>query len=126
MLYVWDITTGEVVYSRKTEYVCFCAVWGDISPPTKNNRYPSYLLCTAFESEVLMHDLVFDIRSMSYTLETMKLQLPNSGLHRRYACGVVHGDSLICGEFLYLRCGSWRPRLGRLSVHDAYQFFTTT
>ena len=41
---------------------------------------------------------VFDIRSMSYALETMKLQLPNSGLHRRYACGVVHGDSLLCGK----------------------------
>eukprot|EP00395_MALV-II_sp_L67-2_P000232 gene232-383_t len=96
-LYVWDMTTGEVVYSRRTEHVCFLAIWGDVTPPTASNRYPSYLLCTAYESEILMHDLVFDIKSMSYVLETAKVQLPAAGLHRKHVVGTIVRDALITG-----------------------------
>mmetsp|Transcript_13532 Transcript_13532/g.33226 ORF Transcript_13532/g.33226 Transcript_13532/m.33226 type:complete len:634 (+) Transcript_13532:86-1987(+) len=97
---IWDVTTGEVVYDRNTETVCYMAVWGDVIPPTSGgngNRYPSYLLCTTYESEVLMHNLVFDIRSMSYVLETVKFQLPPSGLHRKHVCGCIANDQLITG-----------------------------
>ncbi len=91
MIYIWDITTGEVVYNRKTEHNCFLAIWGDIIPPDANSRYPSYRLCTAYESELLLHDLVFDIRSMSYVVETGKLMLPPSGLHRKHVVGTILG-----------------------------------
>ncbi|OLP80372.1 WD repeat-containing protein 16 [Symbiodinium microadriaticum] len=30
MLYVWDVSTGEVVYNRRTESPCFLGVWGPI------------------------------------------------------------------------------------------------
>ncbi|CAD7928444.1 unnamed protein product [Amoebophrya sp. A120] len=94
---IWDVTTGEVVYDRQTETVCHMVCWGEVVPPNANNRYPSYLLCTTYESEVLMHDLIFDIRSMSYLLETAKFQLPPSGLHRKHTCGLIQGDQLITG-----------------------------
>ena len=97
MMFIWDVTTGETVYSRKTESVCSVATWGPVLPPHSANRYPSYLLCTAFESEVLLHDLVFDIRTMCYALESAKVQLPAAGLHRRHLCGLVCGDSFITG-----------------------------
>jgi len=132
-------------YSRRTEHVCFLAIWGDVTPPTASNRYPSYcceilclvdsfslppqlhwrsncrkdhpetpiytstisqgfphhttryLLCTAYESEILMHDLVFDIKSMSYVLETAKVQLPAAGLHRKHVVGTIVRDALITG-----------------------------
>ena len=38
----------------------------------------SYTLCTAYESEVMKHELVFDIRNMCYTLESTKIKLRKS------------------------------------------------
>lgn len=97
MIYVWDVTTGEIIYSRKTELTCFLACWGAVTPPGNGNRYPSYTLCTAFESEILMHDILFDIRSMCYVLETAKVQLPSAGLHRKHVVGLISGEFLMTG-----------------------------
>ena len=57
-LYIWDVTTGEVVYSRKTEGVCHLVVWGDMLEASAESRYPSYILCSAFESEVTVISII--------------------------------------------------------------------
>jgi cilia- and flagella-associated protein 52 len=40
MIYIWDVTTGEVVYGRKTESICTVATWGPIKEPGNGSRYP--------------------------------------------------------------------------------------
>merc|ERR1719158_912881 len=94
MNYVWDVSTGESIYSRRTETPCFLGVWGPIIEGAQS-RYPSYILCTAYDNQILSHHIDFDIRTMCYTLHTDKLQLPSSGLQRKHICGVVHDDYLI-------------------------------
>lgn len=94
MIFVWDVSTKEVVYSRRTESPCFLSVWGTM---VESGRYPSYLLATTYDSQVLMHRMAFDIRSMCYALASDSVQLPPSGLQRKHICGLIRGDFLITG-----------------------------
>eukprot|EP00437_Effrenium_voratum_P020813 CAMPEP_0181448042 /NCGR_PEP_ID=MMETSP1110-20121109/26935_1 /TAXON_ID=174948 /ORGANISM="Symbiodinium sp., Strain CCMP421" /LENGTH=623 /DNA_ID=CAMNT_0023572177 /DNA_START=6 /DNA_END=1874 /DNA_ORIENTATION=+ len=86
MLYVWDVST--------TESPCFLGVWG---PILETGRYPSYQLCTTYDSQVLYHLMSFDMRSMSYSLGSDAMQFPPSGLQRKHICGLVVADFLITG-----------------------------
>eukprot|EP00438_Fugacium_kawagutii_P018943 Skav232070 [mRNA] locus=scaffold1176:172271:201562:- [translate_table: standard] len=102
MIFVWDVSTGEVVYNRRrgtrpeTESPCFLGVWGPILDVSA--RYPSYQLCTTYDSQVLYHVMKFDMRSMCYTLDSDAMQFPPSGLQRKHICGMVNGDFLITGS----------------------------
>mmetsp|Transcript_71406 Transcript_71406/g.209626 ORF Transcript_71406/g.209626 Transcript_71406/m.209626 type:complete len:624 (-) Transcript_71406:115-1986(-) len=96
-IFIWDVSTGETVYHRRTESPCFLACWGAINEPQKGSRYPSYQLCATFDSQVLSHTMSFDIKTMSYTLSTEAMQFPPSGLQRKYMCGLVRGDFLLTG-----------------------------
>jgi len=96
MLFVWDMSTCEVVYSRKTDTPLFAGVWGPLQQST-TSRYPSYNLMTAFDTQVLTHELAFDLRSMSYALQSNKCQTPASGLQRKHVAAIVLGDLLITG-----------------------------
>ena len=69
----------EVVYSRRTESPCLLALWGPIMEPSAGSRYPSYMLCTAYDNLVLKHHMDFDIRSMSYALGSEPMQFPSAG-----------------------------------------------
>jgi len=95
MIFVWDVSTGEVVYSRRTESPCFLGVWGPMLD--SGGRYPSYLLCTTYDNQVLVHTMAFDIRSMCYTLNSEVVQFPSAGLQRKHICGLTRGDFLITG-----------------------------
>lgn len=95
MIFVWDVSTSEVVYSRRTESPCFLGVWGPIQDT--GGRYPAYQLCTTYDSQVFCHVMSFDIRSMCYTLSSDVMQFPPSGLQRKHICGVVIGDFLVTG-----------------------------
>lgn len=95
MIFVWDVSTGEVVYNRRTESPCFLGVWGPILD--LSGRYPSYQLCTTYDSQVLYHVMKFDMRSMCYTLDSDAMQFPPSGLQRKHICGMINGDFLITG-----------------------------
>mmetsp|Transcript_131870 Transcript_131870/g.328804 ORF Transcript_131870/g.328804 Transcript_131870/m.328804 type:complete len:622 (+) Transcript_131870:90-1955(+) len=97
MIYVWDVSTGETVYSRRTESPCFLAVWGPMIEAPSGGRYPSYQLCTTYDSLVLVHQMSFDIRSMCYTLSSDAVQFPPSGLQRKHICGLVRDNLLITG-----------------------------
>lgn len=94
-IFVWDVSTGEVVYNRRTESPCFLGVWGPMQDTS--GRYPSYQLCTTYDSQVFSHTMSFDIRSMCYTLSSDAMQFPPSGLQRKHICGLVLGDYLITG-----------------------------
>jgi len=95
MIFVWDVSTGEQVYSRRTESPCFLGAWGPIVDA--GGRYPSYQLCTTYDSQVFVHSVAFDIRSMCYKLESETVQFPSAGLQRKHLCGIVRGDYLITG-----------------------------
>lgn len=95
MIFVWDVQTAEVIYSRRTESPCYMAVWGPVLDT--NSRYPSYQLCTTFDSQVLVHLMSFDVRSMCYALTSDPMQIPASGLQRKYLCGLVKGGFLLAG-----------------------------
>lgn len=95
MMFVWDVSTGEVVYSRRTESACFLGVWGPILDT--GGRYPAYQLCTAYDSQLLIHQLAFDVRSMCYALSSDAVQFPPAGLQRKHMCGLVVDDFLITG-----------------------------
>eukprot|EP00927_Polykrikos_kofoidii_P038705 TRINITY_DN33117_c0_g1_i1.p1 TRINITY_DN33117_c0_g1~~TRINITY_DN33117_c0_g1_i1.p1 ORF type:complete len:626 (-),score=90.66 TRINITY_DN33117_c0_g1_i1:168-2045(-) len=95
MIFVWDVSTGEVVYSRRTEGVCFLGVWGPID--SSSGRYPSYMLCTAYDSQVFVHYLAFDVKCMGYALQSEAMQFPSSGLQRKHVCGLTRGDFLLTG-----------------------------
>eukprot|EP00747_Dinoflagellata_sp_TGD_P166792 gnl/TRDRNA2_/TRDRNA2_190139_c0_seq1.p1 gnl/TRDRNA2_/TRDRNA2_190139_c0~~gnl/TRDRNA2_/TRDRNA2_190139_c0_seq1.p1 ORF type:complete len:646 (-),score=96.57 gnl/TRDRNA2_/TRDRNA2_190139_c0_seq1:67-1938(-) len=96
-LYVWDLSTGEVVYSRRTESPCFLGVWGPVFEPQPGSRYPSYQLCTAYDNQILVHKMEFDIRSMCYVMSSDAVQMPSSGLQRKHICGVIKDDFLLTG-----------------------------
>lgn len=97
MLVIWDVSTGEAIYSRRTESPCFLCVWGGVIQPEGASRYPSYMLATAYDNQVLLHSLDFDLRSMCYVLTSDKIAFPSSGLQRRHTCGIVSDDFLITG-----------------------------
>lgn len=96
MIFIWDVSTGEVVYSRRLDTVCYLAVWGPLLEPSAGGR-PSYVLCTTTDSQVLTHQLAFDIRSMSYGLTSASMQFPAAGLQRKHMCGLLRDDFLITG-----------------------------
>lgn len=95
MIFVWDVSTGEGVYSRRTESPCSLAVWGPMMDT--QGRYPSYQLCTTYDSQVLVHKMAFDIKTMSYALNSEPVQFPPSGLQRKHICGIVRDDFLLTG-----------------------------
>jgi len=95
MIFVWDVSTGEVVYSRRTESPCFLGVWGDIQDT--GGRYPSYTLCTTYDNQVFVHNMAFDVGRMCYALQTEAVQFPSAGLQRKHMCGLTRGDYLITG-----------------------------
>mmetsp|Transcript_5798 Transcript_5798/g.13787 ORF Transcript_5798/g.13787 Transcript_5798/m.13787 type:complete len:622 (-) Transcript_5798:166-2031(-) len=97
MIFVWDVSSGEVVYSRRTESPCMLTLWGPIMEPTNGGRYPSYMLCTAYDNQILKHQMAFDIRSMSYALSSEPMSFPSSGLQRKHICGLIQGDFLVTG-----------------------------
>mmetsp|Transcript_21963 Transcript_21963/g.62350 ORF Transcript_21963/g.62350 Transcript_21963/m.62350 type:complete len:624 (-) Transcript_21963:81-1952(-) len=97
MIFVWDVSAGEAVYSRRTESVCYLAVWGPLLDPPSGGRHPSYIICTTYDSQVFTHQMAFDIRSMGYALSSNAMQFPPSGLQRKHLCGLVLGDFLITG-----------------------------
>lgn len=97
LLCVWDVSTGEGVYSRKTESPCFLAAWGPIMESPTGSKYPSYLLCTTYDNQVLAHRMDFNVGTMSYHLNSDAMQFPSSGLQRKHRCGLVHGGYLITG-----------------------------
>lgn len=95
MILIWDVSTGEQVYSRRTESPCYVAAWGAIQDT--GGRYPSYTLCTTFDNQVLVHTLAFDIRSMCYALTSDKVEFPASGLQRKHISGIVINEFLLTG-----------------------------
>jgi len=97
MIFVWDVSTAEVVYSRRTESPCSLAVWGPILENPSGGRYPSYQLCTTYDSQVLVHVMSFDIKSMCYSLSSDAVQFPPSGLQRKHICGLVKDGFLLTG-----------------------------
>jgi len=97
MISVWDISTGEVVYNRRTESPCFLATWGPIMESPTGGKYPSYCLCNAYDNYVFVHSMDFSVGTMCYALSSEPMQLPSSGLQRKHICGLVHGGSLITG-----------------------------
>jgi WD40 repeat protein len=94
---IWDISTGEVVYNRRTESPCYFATWGPIMESPTGGKYPSYLLCTTYDNYVFVHSMDFNVGSMSYALSSEAVQFPSSGLQRKHICGLVHGNFLITG-----------------------------
>jgi WD40 repeat protein len=94
MIIIWDVSTGEQVYSRKTESPCFVGAWGPIQD---TGRYPSYTLCTTYDNQVLVHTLAFDIASMCYKPTSDVVQFPSSGLQRKHLSGLVRGEFLLTG-----------------------------
>mmetsp|Transcript_64097 Transcript_64097/g.134763 ORF Transcript_64097/g.134763 Transcript_64097/m.134763 type:complete len:623 (+) Transcript_64097:52-1920(+) len=97
MLCIWDVSTSETVYSRRTESPCYLATWGRMVENPSGNRYPSYELATAYDSQVLIHLMSFDIGTMSYTLSSDPVQMPPAGLQRTHVCGIVRNGFLITG-----------------------------
>jgi len=96
-IYIWDVSTGEVVYNRRTESICCLATWGPIMESPTGGKYPSYSLCTTYDNYVFVHSMDFSIGSMSYALSSDAVQLPSSGLQRKHNCGLVHNGFLITG-----------------------------
>lgn len=96
-IFVWDISTGEVVYNRRTEAPCFLAAWGPIMQSPTGGKYPSYCLCTTYDNSVYVHSMDFNVATMCYSLSTDTVQFPSSGLQRKHVCGLVHNGFLITG-----------------------------
>jgi WD40 repeat protein len=96
-IYVWDISTGEVVYNRRTESPCFLAAWGPIMESPTGGKYPSYCMCTTYDNYVFVHSMDFSVSTMCYGLTSEPVQFPSSGLQRKHICGLVHNGFLITG-----------------------------
>eukprot|EP00397_Hematodinium_sp_SG-2012_P027122 GEMP01028478.1.p1 GENE.GEMP01028478.1~~GEMP01028478.1.p1 ORF type:complete len:641 (+),score=108.23 GEMP01028478.1:163-2085(+) len=96
MIFIWDMSSCEVVYSRHTDTPLFAGVWGPLQT-SSTSRYPTYNVITAFDTQVLVHDLAFDLRSMTYALQTRKFQTPAAGLRRKHVAAIILGDLVITG-----------------------------
>jgi len=91
---VWSMETGERIYSRRTEQCVTMLCMG--SPcVTQGARYPYYQMCTADSQNVLLHRIEFDLRTMSYGLQSDRFQLPASGLQRHYTCGYIRNEEFL-------------------------------
>jgi len=96
-IFIWDISTGEVVYHRRTESPCFLSAWGPIMESPTGGKYPSYCLCTTYDNYVFVHSMDFSVGTMCYGLTSEAVQFPSSGLQRKHTCGLVHNGYLITG-----------------------------
>jgi len=116
MMYVWDMSSCEVVYSRKCESPLHGAVWGP-TVQSETSRYPTYTLMTPFDTNVLINELVFDLRSMAYGMQSHRFQIPAQGLQRKYVVSAIYGDLLLCGTKAGDICVfNWKNRIFRNSL----------
>lgn len=117
MICVWDVSTGEVVYSRRTESPCYLSTWGPIMESPSGGKYPSYILCTTYDSQVSVHRMDFSVGSMCYQMSSEPVAFPSSGLQRKHICGLVHAGYLITGTMAGDMCVfSLQSRVFRTSL----------
>jgi WD40 repeat protein len=83
--FIWDLDTGDLVLSQKPAagQAFSTFAWGSIHEG-RSKRNASYLIATTSASTLLMHLLMFDVKTMHYVLQTSNMQLPSRGFVRRY------------------------------------------
>ena len=94
MVIVVDCSSGELVYSRRTESVCSVCLF--VSVPTPRE----YLFMLLFESLGLSNRMKFDLSVMNYAVSTDKMSTPG-GLYRKPADAVV-----VVGELMLVSSAS--------------------
>lgn len=100
---IWDSKDGSTVYSKRTEQPLLTFAWG----PTRDSnqglpgagKHPSYSLFQAYFAQAQLNNLDFNIASMTYGMTNTGIQLPSTGLTRRYTCSAVsqNGDYAFTG-----------------------------
>lgn len=117
--YIWDLDTGDLVCAQKPAagqaYSTFA--WGSIHEG-RSKRHASYLIATTSAATLLLHLLMFDVKSMHYVLQTSNVQLPSRGFVRRYI------RSQFSGNYEQVYCSTKEGDLAVFNVPNAV--FRTT
>ena len=91
--------------------------WGSIHEG-RSKRHASYLIATTSAATLLLHLLMFDVKSMHYVLQTSNVQLPSRGFVRRYI------RSQFSGNYEQVYCSTKEGDLAVFNVPNAV--FRTT
>jgi WD40 repeat protein len=85
-IFIWDMKSGERVFSRIFEFPITCAFWTTIFLDS-THKYPSYTITLANIHTVTLMTQYFELKTMKYNFKTDKLGTP-LGFSRTYTCGV--------------------------------------
>jgi len=102
-LYVWDLATGEVVFTRKfvlgdqRDGIRFLS-WGPVITSSVSRR-PAYTLAFNVFEKVHVAVLEYDFRIMRYNTIVLNAQMPAAGFVRTYTSGTFDpaGNMVMCG-----------------------------
>lgn len=116
LLFVWDMQVGAMVVGAAA-WVALMACWCppqtgeqlvgkkcaarvtflNWAPVVDTGRRPMYRLCFAFNQQMKVATLRYEVRSMRYAMVEEAFALPSSGFVRDYFVGFCSGDSLCSG-----------------------------
>jgi WD40 repeat protein len=92
-LFIWDMSTGEVVVSKVYLKPITMFAWGEICGTT---RRPEYTFAMSYSLQgidaVSINTLKYDVRSMMFCMEKNDCLLPTTGLIRDYKTSLVTSD----------------------------------
>lgn len=101
-VYIWDLSTGEQIFTKRVgtdeaDAVSFLA-WGPLFSSNVSKR-PAYTLCFSVYDKVHMATVEYDFRVMRYSATIISATSPSTGFARRYSCAQVSpdGSALLCG-----------------------------
>ncbi len=92
-LFIWDMTTGEVIVSKVYLKPITMFAWCDI---VGTGRRPEYTFAMSYSLQgidaVSVNTLKYDVRSMTFCMEKNDCLLPTTGLMREYKVSRVTSD----------------------------------
>lgn len=81
-LYIWDVETGFLCYSKLNEFKIDLIYWTDILPGIHSSGRPEYTITISSANGLSYLHLYFELKSMQYNSKENKFILPSSGLVR--------------------------------------------
>jgi WD40 repeat protein len=101
LLYIWDMTTGEVVFGSKFEKPVVLFEWANIK---QNGRRPAYEIVMSSpgggpQDDVRHCDLSYDPVRAQWMLNSKAVNMPSGGLSRTYYSAMLSNDNefMLCG-----------------------------
>jgi len=101
LLYIWDMTTGEVVFGSKFEQPVVLFEWASIKAAGRRASYEIIMSSPGGgpQDDVRHCELAYDPVRAQWMLHSNAVNMPSGGLSRTYYSAMLSGDNefMLCG-----------------------------